>query len=114
MHKLVVLYPAPVDPAAFVDYYESQHLPLAAQLPGLLDWRHSTEIQPGPDGSAAPYFAIFEAEFADAAAFRAAMASEIGQAVAADVPRYATGGATVIDYPVLDHPDHPVLEGSAS
>lgn len=106
MHKLVVLYPAPVDPAAFIDYYERQHLPLAAQLPGLNAWRYSTDVQPGPDGAPPPYFAIFEAEFADATVFRAAMASEIGQAVAADVSRYATGGATVIDYPVL--------EGSAS
>ncbi len=99
MHKLVVLYPQPTDPTAFVEYYESTHLPLAARLPGLAAWRYSTDIAPPPDGSPAPYFAVFEAEFADAAAFRAAMASPEGRAVAADVPNYATGGAVLLDYP---------------
>lgn len=102
MHKLVVLYPHPTDPSAFVEYYESTHLPLAAKLPGLLAWRHSTDIAPGPDGSPAEYFAVFEAEFTDAAAFRDAMASPEGRAVAADVPNYATGGAVVLDYAVTE------------
>lgn len=106
MHKLVVLYPHPADPAAFIDYYESTHLPLAAQLPGLQSWRYTTDVQPGPDGAPAAFFAVFEAEFASVDDFRAAMGSPEGQAVAADVPNYATGGATIIDYPVT--------EGSAS
>jgi hypothetical protein len=48
----------------------------------------------------APYFAIFEAEFADAATMNAARASPYGQQVAADVANYATGGAVVIHYTV--------------
>lgn len=100
MHKLVVLYPEPADRSAFIDYYESTHLPLAASLPGLTAWRYSTEIAPGADGSNAAYFAVFEAEFPDVGAFRAAMSSPEGLAVAADVPNYATGGAVVIDYSV--------------
>ncbi|KTR86181.1 EthD family reductase [Leucobacter chromiiresistens] len=106
MHKLVVLYPQPADPDAFIDYYVSTHLPLAAKLPRLQAWRYTTDVQPEPDGSAPAYFAVFEAEFASAADFRAAMASPEGRAVAADVPNYASGGATIIDYPVS--------EGSAS
>ncbi|HZR51102.1 MAG TPA: EthD family reductase [Streptosporangiaceae bacterium] len=47
-----------------------------------------------------PYFAVFEAEFADLAAMTAARASPQGQQVAADVANYATGGAVVIHYPV--------------
>ncbi|PRI10395.1 EthD family reductase [Leucobacter massiliensis] len=100
MHQLTVLYPAPDDPAAFVAYYESTHLPLAAQLPGLRSWHASTDIQPGPDGAPAPYFAIFEAVFDSAEALREAMASPVGQAVAADVPNYASGGAVLIDFPI--------------
>lgn len=50
----------------------------------------------------APYFAVFEADFADAAAMAAARASSHGQRVTADVANYATGGAVVIHYPVLD------------
>ena len=45
-----------------------------------------------------PYFCVFEADFDDAAALSAARASPEGQAVRADVPNYATGGAVVLDY----------------
>lgn len=100
MHKLLVLYPEPTDRDAFVEYYRQVHLPLAEKLPGLVGWRFSTEISPAPDGGAAPYFAVFEADFADAAALGAAMASPEGQAVVADVPNYATGGAIVFDYAI--------------
>ena len=100
MHKLVVLYPEPVDPEHFRDYYVTTHLPLVSRLPGLLAWRYSFE------GAAAegetPYFAVFEAEFADAATMAAAMASPQGQQVVDDVPNYATRGAIVIHYPVQD------------
>ncbi|MDA3629995.1 EthD family reductase [Saccharopolyspora sp. WRP15-2] len=98
MHKLVVLYPHPTDPVAFKSYYESTHLPLAAQLPGMLDWRYSLDVRAEP-GS--PYFAVFEADFADAEALAAAMSSPQGKAVQDDVPNYATGGAVVIDYPIV-------------
>ncbi|BCW35922.1 ethyl tert-butyl ether degradation protein EthD [Arthrobacter sp. StoSoilA2] len=98
MHKLIVLYPEPADRGAFIEYYESIHLPLAMKLPGLRSWRYSTNISPDPEGRPTPYFAIFEAEFNDVAELQAAMASPEGQAVAADVPNYATGGALVLDY----------------
>jgi uncharacterized protein (TIGR02118 family) len=99
MYKLLVLYPEPADRAEFINYYESTHLPLASKLPGLRAWRYTTEVAPQADGSASPYFALFEAEFDDVTAFREAMSSPEGQAVAADVPNYATGGAVVLDYP---------------
>ncbi|WP_020172788.1 EthD family reductase [Gordonia polyisoprenivorans] len=100
MHKLVVLYPTPDDPDHFREYYENTHLPLAATLPGLLDWRHSLSINADPQS---PYFAVFEGDFADAAALGAAMSPPEGQAVQADVPNYASGGAVVIDYPIVPH-----------
>ncbi|HIY86868.1 MAG TPA: EthD family reductase [Candidatus Yaniella excrementavium] len=99
MHKLVVLYAEPDNPKAFIEYYTTTHLPLAAKLPGLLGWRYSIEITETQD-SKAPYFAVFEAEFENAEAFRVAMSSPQGQAVTEDVPNYATGGATVIDYTI--------------
>ncbi|QCP00077.1 EthD family reductase [Arthrobacter sp. 24S4-2] len=99
MHKLIVLYPEPDNRQEFIDYYTANHLPLAARLPGLVGWRYSLEVSDGPAGTA-PYFAVFEAEFAHAEAFRAAMASPEGQAVGDDVPNYATGGAIVLDYAV--------------
>lgn len=101
MHKLVVLYPDPADRVAFVEYYTSTHLPLAKALPGLRAWRYSTEVAAAPGPGAQSYFALFEADFDSAEAFREAMASPQGQAVAADVPNYATGGAVVLDYAVV-------------
>jgi uncharacterized protein (TIGR02118 family) len=102
MHKLLVLYPEPTDRAAFEEYYVSKHLPLAATLPGLTSWDYTLNVSPGPDGAPAPYFAVFEAAFPDTATFGAAMSSATGQAVAADVPNYATGGAVVLDFPVIE------------
>ena len=98
MHKLLVLYPEPADPDHFRDYYVTHHLPLVRRMPGLLAFRHSFEVAAtqGPT----PYFAVFEAEFADAAALTAARASPQGQQAAADVVNYATGGVVVIDYPM--------------
>lgn len=98
MHKLMVLYPEPADPDHFRDYYVTHHLPLVRQMPGLIAWRYSFEVTAAPGQT--PYFAVFEAEFADAAAMTAARASPQGLRVAADVANYATGGAVVIHYPV--------------
>ncbi len=96
MHKVLALYPPPKDPAHFKRYYEGTHLPLAAQLPGLLSSRHSFSLE--GVGSPSPYFCIWEGEFADAAAMGAAMQSPIGQKVAADVANYATGGVTLLHF----------------
>lgn len=98
MHKLVVLYPTPTNPTQFENYYRTVHLPLAQKLPGALALRFSFSIDSAAVPS--PYFAVFEADFVDAAAMAAAMASPAGRAVEADVPNYATGGATVLNYPV--------------
>ncbi|WP_194818337.1 EthD family reductase [Nocardia sp. XZ_19_385] len=100
MHKLLVLYPKPADPDHFRDYYVTNHLPLAMKMPGLLAWRYSFDVA-ATEGEA-PYFAVFEADFADAAAMAAASASPEGQRAADDVANYATGGVVIIDYPVQD------------
>jgi uncharacterized protein (TIGR02118 family) len=100
VHKLLVLYPEPVDPEHFRDYYVSTHLPLVAKMPGLLAYHYSFDVT-ATQGQP-PYFAVFEAEFADAAALVAARASAHGQKVSADVANYATGGVTVMDFPMQD------------
>ncbi|HJP80181.1 MAG TPA: EthD family reductase [Pseudonocardiaceae bacterium] len=100
MHKMVVLYPEPADPDHFRDYYVSNHLPLVRQMPGLLAWRYSFDVAAAPGQT--PYFAVFEAEFADATAMTAARTSPQGQRVSADVANYATGGVIVIHYPVQE------------
>ena len=96
MHRLLVLYPPPSDPDHFRSYYEDTHLPLAAKLPGLRAYRYSFDVATA--GGASPYYCVFEADFDDAAALSAAQESTEGQAVRADVPNYATGGAVVLNY----------------
>jgi uncharacterized protein (TIGR02118 family) len=96
MHKVIVLYNTPADPRKFRSYYENQHLPLAARLPGLRSSRYSFAIQGA--GGPAPFFCVWEGEFADEAAAVAAMTSEIGGKVAADVPNYADGGFTLFHF----------------
>jgi 4-carboxymuconolactone decarboxylase len=105
MHKVLVLYPAPKDPAHFKKYYVEKHLPLAAQLPGLISSRYTFAAE--GVGAASPYFCIWEGEFADAASFGAAMGSPIGQQVAADVPNYASGGSTVLHFDAQPGPTPP-------
>lgn len=97
MHKMQVLYPAPADPAAFMAYYETHHLPLARQLPGLRAERHFRPLMLSPG---AAVFLIWEGVFDDMAALFAALKSEIGQAVAQDVPHYSPAGATMLHYPL--------------
>lgn len=106
MHKLLVLYPPPVDRVAFEKYYREVHLPLCTRLPGVVEISIALGIE-GPDGG--PYYAAFEAVFPSAEALGAALESPEGQAVQADVPNYATGGAVVVPYA----PEHVLTAGKA-
>ncbi|WP_439651082.1 EthD family reductase [Nocardia panacis] len=100
---MLVLYPEPVDPDHFRDYYVTKHIPLVKEMPGLLACRYSFDVAAAK--GEAPYFAVFEADFADAATLAAGRATPHGQRVAADVANYATGGVVVIDYPIQDATD---------
>lgn len=100
MHKLMVLYPEPLDRTAFEAHYTSTHLPLVQNLPEVLAWRYSLDVAAAEDTS--PYFAVFEADFPDGEAMGRALASDAGATLQADVPNYATGGAIVLHYPVAD------------
>ncbi|MDD3444562.1 MAG: EthD family reductase [Zavarzinia sp.] len=97
MHKMQVLYPVPADADAFLAYYEAHHLPLARRLPGLRAERH---VQPSMLSPGTPVFLIWEGIFDDRKAMFAALKSEIGQAVANDVPNYSPAGATMLHYPL--------------
>jgi uncharacterized protein (TIGR02118 family) len=76
------------------------HIPLAATLRGQGSMRYSFDVAAAEGES--PYFGVMEAEFDDAEALGAALASPGGQAVVADIPNYATGGAVVLTYPVQE------------
>lgn len=98
MHRLLVSYPHPADPVAFLDHYVNRHVPLARTLPNLLGSRW---VQPQALGPAegAP-FLLFEADFASETAMFEALGSEAGRAVAADVPNYSPDGATLVHFEV--------------
>jgi len=97
MHCLTVTYPAPADAGKFKAYYAATHLPLARQLPGLTSCSFA---YPEPLGPAEVPFCIFQARFADQPAMFAALQSDIGKQVAADVPNYSPLGATLFHFPV--------------
>lgn len=91
MHCLTVIYPTPDDPAQFKAYYAEKHLKLAAQFPGMIAMHHAypEAVSPGD------VFCIFQAFFPDLETFGAAMGSEQGSAVSADVANYSPKGAQV-------------------
>lgn len=97
MHCLTVTYDAPDDPAHFKRYYVKTHIPLARKPPGLesLTYGFPEAMTPAP----AP-FCIFQAYFADAAAMGAALQSEIGAQVAADVANYSPHRPTLSHHEV--------------
>ena len=99
MHKLLVLYNEPQDPAHFRKYYVETHLPLVRRMPGIKANRHSFDVKPLAPGKA-PYFCVFEAEFENEATLMSAMTSKEGQAVAGDVPNYASGGVIIVHFTV--------------
>lgn len=91
MAKVIAMYKRPVDPAAFDRYYFATHVPIAKKIPGL---RHY-EVTSGPvttlEGPS-PYHLIALLSFDSLAAIQAALGTPEGQATAADLGNFATGG----------------------
>jgi uncharacterized protein (TIGR02118 family) len=81
--KLSVLYGQPQDLAAFEAYYLGTHMPLVAAAPAPARAEASLGL-PGPDGSAPPFY------------LAAVTGSPEWQRVVADVPKFATGGVTIL------------------
>ena len=106
MHRLVVMYPQPEDPAHFRAYYEVDHLALGRKVPGVIDMHHSFEVGGVPTAPGVPgpgdlgIFCVFTAAWETEADMVAALSSPEGQAVLADVPNYATGGVYAFHYEV--------------
>jgi len=99
MHRLITLYPPPDDPGAFRAYFEEKHLRLVEKLPGLRGYTYGFDLA-AVQGGKSPYFCTFAGDFDDDAALDAALGSPEGEAVAADVPNYATGGVVLLRHEV--------------
>lgn len=100
MFRMLVLYGQPADPAAFDRHYREVHVPLVRRYPGLRRFAISRGLRL-LQGEPAPYL-VAEVDFDDRDAFRAAVRSPEGAAVAADLPAFATGGATILTYELED------------
>jgi uncharacterized protein (TIGR02118 family) len=95
MIKLTVLYGQPQDPAEFDRYYEQVHTPIALKMPGLrgITIDRPKSLDPREQS---PYCLIANLYWSDMQAVQEALQSSEGQAAAADVPNFATGGATLL------------------
>lgn len=95
MIKGTVLYGHPKDAGAFEQYYTETHLSLVAKTKGILKAEY-TKFLPNPDGSAPAYYRMAELYFAGPAEMQQALSSPEGQAMAADLGNFATGGVTIL------------------
>jgi len=95
MVKLVVLYGAPDDPAAFDAHYAGTHEPLAHKIPNLRRFE-AGKVLGTPNGGTAPYYLMAELSFDSAEELEKALGSPEGQTTAADVANFASGGATMM------------------
>jgi uncharacterized protein (TIGR02118 family) len=96
MAQALVIYNTPADPAAFDRYYHETHIPIARKIPGLQSYRISSGPVQALAGTTPHLVAILE--FDSMADLSAALASSEGQAAAADLPNFATGGVTLLIY----------------
>lgn len=95
MARLVVIYKTPKDAAAFDKHYIETHIPLAKKIPGLRKF----EVSQGPIGTPAGpsgLHLVAILQFDDMAAMQTALGSPEGQAAAADVQGFATGGVDML------------------
>jgi len=91
MARQVVMYRTPKDAAAFDKYYFETHIDIAKKIPGLKKYEVSQGPVVTPAGPSGLHL-IATLHFDDLAAIQRAFASAEGQATAADVQTFATGG----------------------
>ena len=95
MARLVVMYGTPKDAGAFDKHYFAIHVPIAKKIAGLRKY----EISRGPivtPAGPSKFHLIATLHFDDMQAIQNAFASPAGQAAAADVAVFATGGVDML------------------
>jgi len=95
MARLVVMYRTPKNAAAFDKHYFETHVPIAKKIPGLRKYEVSQGAVATPAGPSG-FHLIATLHFDDLASIQRAFASPQGQAAAADVQTFATGGADML------------------
>jgi uncharacterized protein (TIGR02118 family) len=89
------MYGSPTDPGVFDKYYFESHVPIAKRIPGLRKYEVSRGAIATPAGPSR-FYLIATLHFDDMKAVQSAFASPQGQAAAADVAKFATGGVDMI------------------
>ena len=95
MAKLLVLYKHPLDPKHFDTHYHGTHVPLAKTIGGLRKFEVSAGPVATPQG-ASQYYLVAELTFDSLAAIGHALASPEGQAVGADLAKFAGAGVDLL------------------
>src|SRR4051794_39319967 len=93
MVKFTVIYGHPDDPAAFEEYYENTHMPIARRMPNVQRIDLAKAVA-APDGSEPPH-RTEDVWFEDMDQLQSSLGSPEGQETAQDTPNFATGGATI-------------------
>lgn len=94
MFRVSVCYGQPLDPAAFDDYYDSTHTPIALKVPGLVGFT-TGKCRSLMPGQAAPYYMVASLLFDTADDLKTALKSPEMAAASTDVANFATGGVTL-------------------
>jgi uncharacterized protein (TIGR02118 family) len=94
MEKVIVLYGLPDDPEHFRTYYKEKHIPLVEQMPFLIEYSYSFDVQTS-DGM---IFCLFEATFSSRDQFLQSMSSECGVRASEDTKNYTSGHISIINY----------------
>src|SRR4028119_1987732 len=100
VHRLVVSYGQPDDPAAFDAYYRDTHTPLATKMPGLVRYTIGSPQVLDPS-QPAPHL-VAELDFDSEQAMGAAFASAEGKAAGGGGGHLAAGAATMSHYEVTE------------
>lgn len=95
MAQLVVIYKTPKDTAAFDAHYRYKHIPIAKKIPGLRRYDISKGPVVSPAGESGVHL-VAVLHFDSVGDIQAAFGSAEGQAAAADVGTFATGGADML------------------
>lgn len=90
MHRLTILYATPEDPAAFREYYETTHVPLASRMRGLTGWTLSWT---SPDDE---YVLVAELYAESSQRMDEILASPEGRAANADLAAFVTAPVTFL------------------
>ena len=101
MAEILVLYKTPKDPAAFDKHYAETHIPLAKKMPGLRKYQVSQGPVATPAGPSAIHL-IATLTFDSIEAVQKAFGSTEGEATAADLPKFASGGADILIFDTKD------------